>query len=846
MKKIFILSVISGAAIIIAFSLWWIFMHQPSMTEVGSKSSTSVAEDETSLTISADERKLEIEQKVHRTGLKLLMIGLDAADWQIIDPLLKKGKLPNLRRLIDNGVRANLRSVDPMMSPLLWTTMATGKTPDLHGIADFLVYDPAAGRKVPITSNFRKSKALWNILSDFDRASAFIAWWATFPAEKVKGFMITELVAHSFLRSSDDSEKKSFGLTYPPEYFDEVRPKLLTLDDISYPFLRRFIDITPAELEEGKKECMKPPVHDDEGAPLPPQDPVALMIKTILATNNYQRIALDILRKKECDLVAVYFEGIDIVGHRFQHYMPPKMSIVTDEEFRKYNRAVEQFYIFQDELLRDLIEAADQNTVIMVISDHGFRNGSDRPDDILPYTTNQPVEWHREYGIFILSGPSIARGDLGRLSLLDVFPMTMAILGLPKAEDTVGEIPKEAFVPGFFQEFPIRTVASYEGIGEQTAVTQIQIPVEAQQEMLENLRALGYIGAQDVRPSKRSSDASSSGTDQGSQELDTNATYHRNLATFFMKQGDLKKAEEQLLLAHEKKKLPKTYEMLAEIYAQQNRIDDAIRKIEEAFKEFPDLGDDDVLWIVEMRLQQGDLHEAITAFENWKERIKKGSIRNACLGRLAEAQKHGSDAERYYRNSLDEDPMLVSTALRLFSLLDAQGRGIEIEPYVRKALSKNDRIDEYHNLLGLLYKRRGNVQDAIVEFQKALDIFPDSEIFLFNLSSAHMAAGDWTSARKALERAAGLGSNNPAMWINLGSTYFQLGEITRALGAYQNAINFGAQGSGAYYGMALAYSRLDKTDEALKITQEGLSLYPADEDLKHLKSDLVKKKSSSK
>ncbi len=845
MKRILIISIITGAIVILAFSVWWLFMYRPSMTEKESRRSISLVEDDTADSVSAEERKLEIEKKIHHTGLKLLMIGLDAADWQIVDPLLKKGKLPNLRRLIDNGVRGDLRSVDPMMSPLLWTTMATGKTPDLHGIADFLVYDSAAGRKVPITSNFRKAKAIWNILTDLDTSSAFIAWWATFPAEKIKGFMVTELVGHSLLRSSDDPKKKSFGLTYPPEYLDEVKPQLLTLNDISYSFLRRFIDITPEEFEEGKKECLKPPVHDDEGAPLPPQHPVALMIKTILATHNYQRIALDILRKKECDLVSVYFEGIDIIGHRFQHYMPPKMSIVTDEEYKKYNRAVDQFYIFQDELLRDLIEEADQDTVIMVLSDHGFRNGADRPEEILPYTTNQPVEWHREYGIFILSGPHISKGNLGRLSLLDVFPATMAILGLPKAEDTVGEIPKEAFVPEFFQEFPIRTVASYEGIGDQTAVAQTQIPMEAQQEMLENLRALGYIGAQDVRPSRKPSDASSSGTDEGSQELDTNATYHRNLATFFMKQGDMKKAEEQLLMANEKKKLPKTYEMLAEIYAQQNRIEDAIRKIEEAFKEFPELGDDDVLWIVELKLQQGDIHSASVAFENWKERIKKGSIRDACLGRLAEAQGYGSDAERCYRASLDEDPMLVSTALRLFSLLDAQGKGNEIEPYVRKALSKNDRIDEYHNLLGLLNKRRGDIQGAIDEFQRALEIFPDSEIFLFNLGGTHMAAGDWTNARKALERAAGLGSKNPAMWINLGSTYFQLGEITRALSAYQKAINFGAQGPGAYYGMALAYSRLGKTDEALKIAEEGLSIHPADENLKRLKTDLLNRKSSS-
>ena len=842
MKKRTIIFIICAVALILTFSFWWLFMHRPAMKEGEPTSSTHLDEDESPTSVSAEERKLEIDRKIHRTGLKLLMIGLDAADWQIIDPLMEKGKLQNIQKLIQNGVRADLRSVDPMMSPLLWTTMATGKTPDLHGIADFLVYDPAAGRKVPITSNFRKSKALWNILSDFDIRSAFIAWWASYPAERINGVMVTELVGHSSLRSSDSSKKQMFGLTYPPEYFDEVKPKLRSLDDITYSDLKRFIDVTPEEFEDGKKEALKPPPKDDEGAPLPAQNPVALMLKTILATENYQRIALDILDRKDCDFVSVYFEGIDMVGHRFQHLMSPKMKIVSDEEYRKYNRAVNEFYIFQDELLHDLIMKASKDTVIMVISDHGFRNGADRPDDILPYTTNQPVEWHREYGIFILSGPSITKGDIGRLSLFDVFPTTLAVLGLPQAADTMGHVPESAFLTDFFQEYPLRSVDTYEGFGERTMSAYTEMPVEAQEEMLENLRALGYIGAQDTRPSRKPSDASSSGSGQTSQELDTNATYHRNLATFFMKQGDLKKAEEQLLMANEKKKLPKTYEMLAEIYAHQNRIEDAIQKIEEGFKEFPTLGDDDVLWIVELRLQQGDLKKAMMAFENWKARIKTGSIKNACLGRLAEAQGYGSDAERYYRASLDEDPMLVSTALKLFSLLDTQGKWSEIEPYVRKALSKSDRIDEYHNLLGLLHKRRGNIQGAIEEFQKALELYPDSEIFLFNLGSAFMAAGDWRNAQRAFESGASLGSGNPSLWINLGSTYFQMGEMTKALDAYQRAINFGAPGSAAHYGMALAYTRLKRTDNAIEIAREGLTRNPGDENLKKLYSDLLKNK----
>ncbi|MEW5806753.1 MAG: alkaline phosphatase family protein [Acidobacteriota bacterium] len=799
----------------------------------------------------------EVESKINPTDVKLLIIGLDAADWQIIDPLMKSGKLPNLQRLVKNGVRATMRSIDPMMSPLLWTTIATGQTPDVHGIADFLAYDPSSQRKIPITSNFRKARALWNILSDFNRRSAFIAWWATFPAEDINGIMVTELLTHSFFQSAGETKEKPYGITDPPEYYDEIKGELHNLEDITYHEVRRFIDITQEEFREGQSEARKPPQKDEDGGTLPVQHPVAFMIKALAATKNYHRVALDILDRGDFDLVSVYYEAIDMVGHRFQHCLPPQMKICSDEDFRKYSRAVTEFYIYQDKLIGELLRKIDRDTVVMVISDHGFRYGSDRPEDILPYTTNQPVEWHNEYGIFILSGPYVARGDIGRVSLLEIFPTVLAIMGFPQPEDIRGRIIEKAFTPEFFQKFPTRWIASYEAFGERPGMEQPQIPLEAQEEMLANLRALGYIGAEDTKPSKRPSatndsdrkarDLSDRAADSGESKaaLETNATYHRNLATFHLKQGDLKKAEEQLLLAQKKKRLPKTYEMLAEIYAQQSRIEDAIKMLEEALNHYPDLGDDDILWIVELYLTRGDIQSAYSAYEKWKSRIKKGAVRNACLGRLAEFQKNKSDAERYYQLSLEEDPALVSTALKLFYLLESQGRGDEIEPIIRKALGKIDRIDEYHNILGVLNKRKGNIDEAIKEFRKALEIYPDSEKFLFNLGTACMAIGDWNDAKLSLERAASLGSRNPSLWINLGSTYLQSGETTEALEAFQNAKKYGATGSSAHYGIALAYARLEKNDQAIAAAHEGLSINPSDENLKSLYSSLIRHNNSS-
>ena len=99
---------------------------------------------------------------------RVFLIGIDGATWDVMDPLLKAGRLPNLAALIDEGVRASLKSMIPTRSPALWTTIATGKDFDEHGISDFteVVRDDGvlSAKVMHMTSNMRRTKALWNIL----------------------------------------------------------------------------------------------------------------------------------------------------------------------------------------------------------------------------------------------------------------------------------------------------------------------------------------------------------------------------------------------------------------------------------------------------------------------------------------------------------------------------------------------------------------------------------------------------------------------------------------------------------------------------------------------------------
>ena len=120
-------------------------------------------------------------QKVSAPPASVVFIGFDAATWKIIDPLRAQGALPNLNKLIRNGVRAPLKTLVPTISPAVWTTIFTGMLPPKHGIDGFVDSDGNL-----YTSFNLRSKPLWEILSDRSTISTVINFWLTWPALGLK------------------------------------------------------------------------------------------------------------------------------------------------------------------------------------------------------------------------------------------------------------------------------------------------------------------------------------------------------------------------------------------------------------------------------------------------------------------------------------------------------------------------------------------------------------------------------------------------------------------------------------------------------------------------------------
>jgi tetratricopeptide (TPR) repeat protein len=123
-------------------------------------------------------------------GKRVIFVGLDGADWRLLDRFLADGTMPRLARLVAQGERRTLLTQHPPLSPLVWTSMMTGVSPLEHRILDFTRFDPVTRAQEPITSDERAVPAIWNMARAGGKQAMVFGLWATYPAEE--GIALTD------------------------------------------------------------------------------------------------------------------------------------------------------------------------------------------------------------------------------------------------------------------------------------------------------------------------------------------------------------------------------------------------------------------------------------------------------------------------------------------------------------------------------------------------------------------------------------------------------------------------------------------------------------------------------
>ncbi len=402
---------------------------------------------------------------------KVLLIGWDAADWKVIHPLLAAGKMPNLQRLAENGVTGQIATLHPPLSPMLWTSIATGKRPFEHGILGFAEPTPNGRGVQPVTNLSRKTKALWNILSQNDLRSIVIGWWPSHPAEPIRGVMVSDHF-HRAAGPLENGWPLAPHAVHPPELSAMLADLRIHPDDVVPEMVEPFIPLA-REIDQDNDRRL------------------GLFMRTLAECMTVHSAATWLIESQSWDFFAVYYDSIDHFCHGFMKYHPPRQSWIDERDFELYHNVVAEAYQFHDRMLGTLLEKAGADATVMLMSDHGFHPDHLRPASIPDIPAGPAIE-HRDLGILAIAGPGIKKNEsLHGPSILDIAPTVLSLYGLPVGEDMDGKVLSQAFV----RPPQVAFIPSWEKVrgadGCHPPHTLLD-PVAAH-EALEQMIALGYI-----------------------------------------------------------------------------------------------------------------------------------------------------------------------------------------------------------------------------------------------------------------------------------------------------------------------------------------------------------------
>lgn len=591
-----------------------------------------------------------------RIAKKVLLIGWDAADWKVIGPLMDAGHMPTLEKLVNGGVMGNIATLDPPLSPTLWTSISTGKRPYKHGIIGFTEPDPSGKGVRPAYITSRKVKAVWNIFNQHDMKSHVIGWWPSHPAEPINGTMVSNLYQRAS-KPINEPWPMLDGTVHPAEKAELFKKMRIHPSELTAAHILPFIpDANKIDQEKDKR--------------------LGMLTKIIADCSTIHSAATYILEHEEWDFLAVYYDAIDHFCHGFMKFHPPQMAMVPDDLFNLYKDVVISGYKFHDMMLERLLQLAGPDVTVMLISDHGFHPDHLRPIE-LPKEPAAPALEHSPYGIFVLNGPGVKKDErIYGASILDVTPTLLTLYGLPVGADMDGNVLVNAFEEPIIPE-KVESWDNIPGNSGQHPADKQEDPYAAA-EALEQLIELGYI----ERPNENVEKAIK-------QTVNENNYY---LARSYMNGRKYAEAAEILeKLVAENPGVNRYAMRLAHAYQSMNKVAET-REVLSKIKNVNQGRES-----ISMRVMEGNLllienkpKLAMELFEAIEQEMPNASRVHMQLGRCYLALKRWQKAETAFLKELEHDPGNASAH---------HGLGIS---YLRKG-KYEEAIDSFLNCVGLTY-----------------------------------------------------------------------------------------------------------------------------------------------
>jgi predicted AlkP superfamily phosphohydrolase/phosphomutase/tetratricopeptide (TPR) repeat protein len=652
---------------------------------------------------------------------KVLVIGWDAADWKVIEPLMQEGKMPALKRLMESGVYGRIQTLDPPLSPMLWTSIATGFRADIHGIGGFVEPLPDGSGLRPVTSTSRKVKAIWNILNQEGRKSNVVAWWPSNPAEPINGVMVSNMYQVATKPIGEEWPMPA-GTIFPKEMESElaefrVHPLELTPRMVA-PFIPNI-----AENKELRKEKR-----------------TFSVMKVLANAASVHGASTHLMENTDWDFMALYHDAIDHFSHLAMKYHPPRRNFIPEEDFENYKGVVEAGYRFHDMMLDRTLDLIDDQTTVILVSDHGFHSDHQRPV-VIPKEPSGPAYEHSPYGVIVMSGPGIKKGgvEISGSSVLDITPTILALYGLPVGKDMEGKV--------LYQAFEDNTIVDFIDSWEKVAGNHGMHPNDQQedpwaaQEALQQLVDLGYIDPIEENVAE--------------QVAKARAESEYYVARNMIQAGRIQPALEILQRIFDEHKIARHGQRLANVFLTLGRYLECEKLIKE-------------LRVIEKE-------EIKKNREEYKELLKK------------EGKELEKDTEIRWAENIEE-PMYLDYMQGLLYL--AMNKPWLALPVLDKVAKKNQTNAEVPNTIGKILLQRKKYKMAEKHFIRSLAIDDRNARTHYNLGISYLRRNKLDLALEEILQAIQLNFYVPNFHYHLGEVLARMNDYQNAAQAFEVAIRF--------------------------------------------------------
>jgi predicted AlkP superfamily phosphohydrolase/phosphomutase len=408
---------------------------------------------------------------------KVVVLGLDGLEYSMLDRL--GAELPNFAQLMSEGVRGEMELTLPIMSPILWTTIASGYPADVHGIGGW-----TTGRGHSFSGADVRVMRVWDVATRQKVPSGVSGWLMTWPATPILGWMLSERFVWSYPMNKDPNEK-SVGVANAVDRQATTFPDALAARAATLRPDQAWIDASPLAYQV-----------NEYGAPFHP----------LVRDETHVRVFEAMWPENPARFGALYLNGADQVSHLYWAFSDPGVQDairkdptahtaaaqavnkpgrrpvpyadgITLEQLNVAARYVPDYYRYLDGVLGRVRAVIDADTTLVVISDHGFR-----------VSTAQPLinGSHNDVAVFLAAGPKVKPGKI-KLHVFDVAPTLYALLGLPSADDMPGKVLTEAF-----DVTPVASVPTWklERVSVEEGAADGGL---ADDQLRDQLEALGYI-----------------------------------------------------------------------------------------------------------------------------------------------------------------------------------------------------------------------------------------------------------------------------------------------------------------------------------------------------------------